>query len=83
MISTPAKIPESPTDELRQVRYGITGNHCYIVQRKWRVQDSESVDMGGWHALGFPDEYREITSGRYAKVRDDWRDLPVVDAKDT
>jgi hypothetical protein len=58
----------------------------YMVQRKWKVQDGEpyyapearglAVQTGGWHPL-------EPNMGfRWTPVREEWRYLPVVEAKD-
>lgn len=77
---------EKATDDLRQVRYTLKGNPetvYFKVQRRWVVECGEAK-----HVMEEPPppniRFRTLPGQAlvWVPVRDEWRDLPEVDAND-
>lgn len=89
------KTYERPTDDLRQVRYGIHGE-TLIVQRKWLVRDGKVHANPSMEVYNMPEAHQEALHAglvhgirdrygdetRYVLLKPVWRDLPIVSAEE-
>lgn len=78
---------EQPTDELRQVQHrSMLWNGdwytFFVVQRKWMVQDGSIVDAQHTPGASFLPDHHNIGAERYTKLREEWRDIPIVSAEE-